>query len=90
MKSPLIISLILISSIAYSQVPHQFEAGDTVSASKMNENFEYASKRLYLKNNNSIIGEIICDNQECLAITDKGYLILGLNNIPIFSGSITM
>ena len=45
----LIVYISLSVTNLYAQVPNQFSAGDAVSAEKINENFTYASKRLYIK-----------------------------------------
>jgi hypothetical protein len=68
-----------------AEVPHTFNTGDPVSASKMNENFSQVGKRFIIKNNGSRIGFFINivyphlggsgdSPRPSLAITDKGYL----------------
>ena len=83
----LIVYISLSVTNLYAQVPNQFSAGDAVSAEKINENFTYASKRLVLKNNNIIIGDIICEDDSCFVITPKGYIAI-IHNIFLDSVSL--
>ena len=76
----LIVYISLSVTNLYAQVPNQFSAGDAVSAEKINENFTYASKRLYIKNDNTIFGTII-EIQEGtgnfgFVVTSKNYFYL--------------
>ena len=81
MKSFIFIFLTLSITNIYAQVPNQFNSGDPVSAEKINENFTFASKRLVLKNNNSVVGDIHCDDSSCIVITVKGYIVPYLINV---------
>jgi len=81
----LIVYISLSVTNLYAQVPNQFSAGDAVSAEKINENFTYASKRLYIKNDNTIFGTII-EIQEGsgnfgFVVTSKNYFYLLLKNV---------
>ena len=39
------LALLLLSTIAFGQVPHTFTSGETISSSQMNENFNYLLSR---------------------------------------------
>ena len=56
MKKIIIALFVLVPSLGFSQVPHTFKSGDPVSSSKINENFAFVGKRLYLKNNGTTVG----------------------------------
>ena len=88
----LIVYISLSVTNLYAQVPNQFSAGDAVSAEKINENFTYASKRIYLKNDNNTIGTIIEVSEgqwgNGYFVTSKGYFYLNLANI--FIGNVQM
>ena len=91
MKKFILLLITLFPSFVFSQVPHTFQSGDPVSSSKINENFAFASKRLYLKNNGTIIGTILSVSYNCngncgdynydIFVTDKGFFFFGLYNM---------
>jgi len=41
MKHVLTISLILLSTLSYAQVPNTFSSGETISSSQVNANFSF-------------------------------------------------
>ena len=63
MKKIIIALFVLVPSLGFSQVPHTFKSGDPVSSSKINENFAFVGKRLYLKNNGTTVGIVLSFNQ---------------------------
>ena len=63
MKKIIIALFVLVPSLGLSQVPHTFKSGDPVSSSKINENFAFVGKRLYLKNNGTTVGIILSFNE---------------------------
>ena len=63
MKKIIIALFVLVPSLGFSQVPHTFKSGDPVSSSKINENFAFVGKRLYLKNNGTTVGIVLSFNE---------------------------
>ena len=89
MKKIIIALFVLVPSLGLSQVPHTFKSGDPVSSSKINENFAFVGKRLYLKSDGKILGTILGLNYNCVScgsynyeyfITSKGYFFFGIKN----------
>ena len=92
MKKFILLLTTLFPSFVFSQVPHTFQSGDPVSSSKINENFAFVGKRLYLKSDGQIIGTILSISYNCrydyncppylydTFVTDKGYFYFGLWN----------
>ena len=87
MKKFILLLTTIFPSLVYSQVPHTFQSGDPVSSSKINENFAFVGKRLYLKSDGNIVGQILSYNNNCpecgdpdhdFFVTSKGYFHFGL------------
>ena len=53
------ITLLLLSTLAYGQVPNTFSSGETISSSKINANFAYVSSAI---KNDNITAMMVCEH----------------------------
>jgi len=59
MKHLLTLTLLLLSTLAFGQVPNTFSSGETISSSKINANFAYLADAV---KNSEVSGMMICLN----------------------------
>ena len=59
------ITLILLSTLAFGQVPNTFSSGETISSSKINANFSYLANAMAAGN---VVDIMLCKN---IGLTDK-------------------
>ena len=81
------ITLLLLSSLAFGQVPNTFSSGETISSSKINANFAYVSA---IKNDN-ITAMMVCGMSgfygddfyfpRCSSTDDQSFQDIAIKNI---------
>lgn len=84
------ITLLLLSTLAFGQVPNTFSSGETISSSKINANFAYVASAI---KNDNITAMMVCSlsgysgndfyYSRCFSTNDQEFETVTLNSIFI-------